>query len=197
MTTTTKQKLERSTALMALRQRNEQNFRNLGLLTPNFTIKFAYVPKHREDMVVSMFPSEMECGEDIYMELTDGNNYPMHENPVLYKLRHNPYYKQGEYEVIPPDPSRNKNAETYLVPLSELEIIAGSNSSAVVEKKVAPVAPKKPLVSTSILSDESPFQKEKEDAHYSELTIRDLAAILLKSPVSNKKWLNNLITTNK
>jgi len=197
MTTTTKQKLERSTALMALKQRNEQNFRNLGLLTPNFTIKFAYVPKHREDMVVSMFPSEMECGEDIYMELTDGNNYPMHENPVLYKLRHNPYYKQGEYEVIPPDPSRNKNAETYLVPLSELEIIAGSNSSAVVEKKAAPAIAKKPLVSTSILSDESPFQKEKEDAHYSELTIRDLAAILLKSPVSNKKWLNNLITTNK
>lgn len=194
MTTTTKQKLERSTAVMALKQRNEQNFRNLGLLTPNFTIKFAYVPKHREDMVVSMFPSEMECGDDIYMELTDGNNYPIHENPVLYKFRHNPYYKQGEYEVIPPDPSRNKNAETYLVPISELEIIAGNNTTATVEKKSTP---KKPLVSTNILSDESPFQKEKEDAHYSELTIRDLAAILLKSPVSNKKWLNNLITTNK
>lgn len=195
--TTTKNKLERSTAVMALKQRNEQNFRNLGLLTPNFTIKFAYVPKHREDMVVSMFPSEMEGGEDIYMELTDGNNYPLHEQPVLYKLRHNPYYKQGEYEVIPPDPSRNKNAETYLVPISELEVVSGKAATTQVEKPIAATPAKKPMISTSIISEDSGFQKEKEDAHYSELTIRDLAAILLKSPVSNKKWLNNLINTNK
>jgi hypothetical protein len=195
--TTTKPKLERSTAVMALKQRNEQNFRNLGLLTPNFTIKFAYVPKHREDMVVSMFPSEMECGEDIYMELTDGNNYPLHEQAVLYKLRHNPYYKQGEYEVIPPDPSRNKNAETYLVPISELEVVSDKPAAIQIEKPVATAPAKKPMISTSIISEDSGFQKEKEDAHYSELTIRDLAAILLKSPVSNKKWLNNLINTNK
>ena len=194
MTTTTKQKLERSTAVAALKQRNEDNFRKLGLLTPNFTIKFAYIPKHREDMVVSMFPSEMESGEDIYMELTDGNNYPIHEQAVLYKLRHNPFYKQGEYEIIPPDPSRNKNAETYLVPISELEIVAGAVSTAVGEQKPAP---KKPLISTNILSDDGGYQKEKEDAHYSELTIRDLVAILCKNPVSNKKWLNNLINNLK
>jgi len=194
MTTTTKQKLERSTAVAALKQRNEDNFRKLGLLTPNFTIKFAYIPKHREDMVVSMFPSEMESGEDIYMELTDGNNYPIHEQPVLYKLRHNPFYKQGEYEIIPPDPSRNKNAETYLIPISELEIVAGAVSTAIVEQKSTP---KKPLISTNILSDDGGYQKEKEDAHYSELTIRDLVAILCKHPVSNKKWLNNLINNIK
>ena len=56
----------------------------------------------------------------------------------------------------------------------------------------------KPISFTSgQLLDLIALLEEKEDAHYSELTIRDLAAILLKSPVSNKKWLNNLITTNK
>jgi hypothetical protein len=32
------------------------------------------------------------------------------------------------------------------------------------------------------------------DAPFDQLTVRDLAAILLKKPVSNKQWLNKLIT---
>ena len=190
MISSLKTKLERSTALSNLKSRNEQNFKNLKVLSPNFTIKFAYVPKHRDDMVVSMFPSEMEVGEDIYMELTDGNNHPLHEEPVLYKLRHNPFYKQGEYEVIPADPLRNKHAETYLIPISELEIVS-TKATVKVEKK----EPVKNIISTSVL--EEGFQKEKEDAHYSEMTIRDFAAIFLKQPVSNKKWLNNIINQAK
>jgi hypothetical protein len=31
------------------------------------------------------------------------------------------------------------------------------------------------------------------DAPFDQLTIRDLAALLLKKPVSNKKWLNDLV----
>jgi hypothetical protein len=33
----------------------------------------------------------------------------------------------------------------------------------------------------------------EKDPLISELTIRDLAAILLQKPVSNKEWLNNII----
>jgi hypothetical protein len=186
MTTTPKTKLERVLALSNLKQRNEQNFKKLNVTSPIFTIKFAYVPKHRTDMVISMFPSEMECGDDIYIELTDGNNYPLHEQPVLYKFVHNPFYNQGEYEMIPSDPTRNKHSETYLIPISELIIVSGG-ATVEVEKK----EPAKTLFSTAVL-DEG-FQKEKEDAHYSEMTIRDFAAIFLKIPVSNKKWLNNII----
>ena len=199
MTTQTRQKLERAVALSALRQRNENNFKKLGLINPNFTIKFAYVPKHREDMVVSMFPSEMESGEDIYIELTDGDNYPIHDVPVLYKLRNNPFYKQGEYEIIAPDLSRNKKSETYLVPVSELEIMAGIPSLGTLPLSVT----KKPeitinqILSTASMDKPFNFEKEKEDAHYSEITVRDIAAIFLKTPVSNKKWLNNIITQTK
>lgn len=199
MTTQPKQKLERAVALSALRQRNDNNFKNLGLMTPTFTIKFAYVPKHREDMVISMFPSEMETGDDTYIELTDGNNHPIHDNAVLYKLRNNPFYKQGEYEIIPPDPSRNKNSETYLVPVSELEIVAGTPTTGALPFSVT----KKPsvtigqLLNTASMDMPSSFEKENEDAHYSEMTVRDLAAIFLKAPVSNKKWLNNIITQIK
>lgn len=198
MTTKTRQKLDRGVALNAVKQRNETNFKNLGLMNPHFNIKFAYVPKHREDMVVSMFPSEMECTDGVYMELTDGNNYPLFENAVLYKMRYNPYYKQGEYEIIPADITRNKNAETYLVPVSELELVAGEPTPGVI-----PTIPKaKPTLSTKNVDlfsskaiKETPIDSgfEKEDNHYSELTVRDIAAIFLKTPVSNKKWLNQLI----
>lgn len=192
--TTQRPKMERAVALSALRQRNEQNFKNLGLMNPTFTIKFAYVPKHREDMVISMFPSEMEISEDIYIELTDGGNNPIHETPVLYKLRSNPFYKQGEYEMIPPDPSRNKNSETYLVPVSELEIVAGNPTTGAVPLSVI----KKPkFISTKGADFDLDIKKEEDDAHYSELTVRDLAAIFLKSPVSNKKWLNSIINQVK
>lgn len=195
--TTQRPKLERAVALSAIRQRNEQNFKNLGLMNPTFTIKFAYVPKHREDMVISMFPSEMETGDDVYIELTDGGNNPIHDTAVLYRLRNNPFYKQGEYEVIPPDPSRNKNTETYLVPVSELEIVAGTPTTGALPLSVT----KKPPVSIGQLLNTAGMdvssEKEKEDAHYSELTVRDLAAIFLKTPVSNKKWLNNIITQVK
>ncbi len=195
MSTQLRTKLDRGVALSALKQRNEQNFKNLGLIDPAFNIKFAYVPKHREDMVVSMFPSEMNHVDGIYMELTNGENYPLFDQPVLYKLRHNPYYKDGEYELIPADPSRNKNSETYLVPVSELELVAGQPTPGIVQMTVT----KKPKISIDTILNKKQVTesfKEQEDAHYSEMTLRDLAAIFLKKPVSNKQWLNNLINNS-
>ncbi len=36
--------------------------------------------------------------------------------------------------------------------------------------------------------------KEQEDAHFmGEVTLRDLATLFLKKPVSNKQWLNDLV----
>ncbi len=38
--------------------------------------------------------------------------------------------------------------------------------------------------------------KEQEDNHFmGEVTLRDLAALLLKKPISNKKWLNEVINS--
>ena len=38
---------------------------------------------------------------------------------------------------------------------------------------------------------------EKDDAHYAQLTIRDIYCIVNNKPLSNKKWLNNLINQGK
>ena len=34
---------------------------------------------------------------------------------------------------------------------------------------------------------------EKDDIHYSQMTIRDIYCIIQNTPMSNKEWLNNLI----
>lgn len=50
-----------------------------------------------------------------------------------------------------------------------------------------------PLAACEILEPIGEY-KEKEDASFhGETTLRDLAAIFLKKPVSNKKWLNDII----
>ena len=73
---------------------------------------------------------------------------------------------------------------------------------ASVRVKAAPEAATvtKPSAKTNIETSE-PFMEfdlidPDIDAQFEQLTIRDLAAILLKKPVSNKKWLNKLITDN-
>jgi hypothetical protein len=191
-----KVKLDRDVVQTALKQRNEENFRSLGLLDPYFAVKLAYKPAGKNEMLVSMFISELERKDGMYMELIDFDNHPIHDKPVLYKYRHNPYYK-SEYVYDPP--REKKNFETYLVPVSELEIIAGKlpmdiseTSQPKVETKTKisiPLEMKEPVTES--------IYAEKEDAHYSELTVRDIAAMLMRIPVSNKKWLNQLIVQSK
>ena len=51
--------------------------------------------------------------------------------------------------------------------------------------------------------EEDPFDEDlfssfdKEDDHYSKMTIRDLYCVMQNTPMSNKKWLNTLITEGK
>jgi hypothetical protein len=183
-----KVKLDRDVVLTALKQRNEENFKNLGLLDPYFVAKLAYKPTGKNEMLVSMFISELERKDGVYIEFIDFDNHPVHDKPVLYKYRHNPYYKT-EYVYDPP--REKKNFETYLVPVSELEIVGGKLPMDISEPKVE-VKPKISIPAEMRQENESPLS-EKEDVHYSELTVRDIAAMILKKPVSNKKWLNQLI----
>ena len=51
-------------------------------------------------------------------------------------------------------------------------------------------------VDLGVFEEELPFT-EKDDAHYAQMTIRDIYCIVNKVPLSNKKWLNNLIDEGK
>ena len=72
----------------------------------------------------------------------------------------------------------------YLVPVEELKVIKRYSPEAMIttEKEVK----LKPALDFSLPNPET-------DPPFNEMTIRDLAAIMLGKPVSNKPWLNDII----
>lgn len=88
---------------------------------------------------------------------------------TLYKYKNNPHFKD---EYLTSEPTSTGNVR-YLVPLNELDIIDTSEI------------------------EEFSLMNPDEDLPLDQLTIRDLAALLLQKPVSKKIWLNNIIKKSK
>lgn len=142
-----------------------------------FLPKMAYKPYGKSEIHIAFFASEISKGEDVYVEFTNKENVPEDPERKLYKWKFNPHF-EAEYEKTEP------NAVTghcrYLVPVMELINIVSKKAPMVATKKAPPL--------------EMPIQDPNEDAPFNQLTIRDLAALLLRKPVSHKDWLNEVIT---
>jgi hypothetical protein len=93
----------------------------------------------------------------------------------LYKLRYNSHYDE-EYEKT--ETNEINGQFRYLIPISELIHITQPIKVNTIQEKL----------------DFSDLMDPNADAPFEQLTIRDLAAILLKKPVSTKDWLNKIIT---
>lgn len=123
--------------------------------------------------VIGMFRSELEKAEEnVYIETINLKYEALDNRRTLYKLKYNPHFKD-EYEHVGND--------RYNVPIDDLEVVWRLPES----KASNPV--QLPLPHIVYEADTG------EDNNISQMTIRDLAAILLRKPVSNKQWLNELI----
>lgn len=141
-------------------------FLNAGIKDPVFIPKCAYLPrKGATSKVVAFFKSELKKGKDIYTEFVDRELNPETEERYLYKWKYNKYFEE-EYE--------STDDERYLVPIDELEVVGQ-------KENVSEVFPNFELMDPDT------------DAPLERMTIRDVAALLLRKKVSNKKWLNDLI----
>ena len=176
MSISTKTPINRKERIEELFKEHEHKFKTLDIDDPLFIPKCAYKPKSGADYVVSFFPSELKRAKDIYLEFTSIDLEPEDPNRILYKWRFNPHYAE-EYEVTEPTP---KGDVRYLVPVSELIKI---------EVKMEDTLPK----DAGLFPDFEEIMDPNSDAPLSQMTIRDLAAILMTRPVSQKKWLNDLI----
>ena len=138
----------------------------------------AYRPYGKTDLHIGFFASEISKGEDVYVEFCSKENVP--EDPLrrLYKWRFNPHFEE-EYEKT--EPNGITGNVRYLVPVDELTVVKAA-------EEVKPTA-----IRTKDISFDD-FSDANTDLPIDQLTIRDLAAILLQRPVSNKKWLNQLIS---
>lgn len=188
----------------------EQMFIDNGIQNPLFYAKLCYQGSEFENVdgrkseCVRFFPNELSKNQDLFVELFDWYDNAYHEGyRNLYRLKNKPDWKTAPNFCVEVTQKTDGTAlpfTTYAVRLTDLELIS--------RNKIEVAYPE--LAKTSTASDTSEFKKvdmasfddlntedepftEKDDAHYANMTIRDIYCIVNKVPLSNKKWLNNLI----
>jgi len=200
-------------------------FKAIGNQDPLFIIKTAFFQKGKYGRFLQLFESEIGKGEDIYIEFCDNVNnangelvniVPFSEDRQLFKYKYNPFYTE-EYETKNGTNFKGEPYVLYTVPISEMIAVlkdATEITHALYEKRKTEtmINLKKeelelPKLQSSLFPDfEEAFVSDKEemkldaaseDCPLSEMTVKDLAAIMLMKPVSDKSWLNIIIKTVK
>ena len=96
-------------------------FNKLGIVDPYFIAKSAWAPPG-EPLKMQFFPNELKIGKDIYTELSDFEGKSEDPTHTLYKLKHNPFYKE-EYPLEKKTSKSGNDYEVYIVPIEELVAI--------------------------------------------------------------------------
>jgi len=157
----------RKELVSALRKHHENTFQELNIPNAVYIPKMAHNVTGETGIHMGFFETEINHGEDVYTEKV--SRFMESEDPsrTLYKFTYNPHFKE-EYSTSEPAVTGNVR---YYVPVDELEIIDTSNME----------------------NEEFNLMNPDEDLPLDQLTIRDLAALLLNKPVSKKIWLNQII----
>lgn len=164
-------KVDKATRILELRKYHQPVFEALGISNALYLPKMFYKPTGKDKLHVSFFISELSKGRDIYTEMVDRDFISEDEKRTLYKWEFNMYW-DSEYEKTTSNPVR------VLIPISDLKV----------------VDPKKVIISHP--EDDFDAGCDGDDCELNSMTIRDLAAILWKIPVSKRQWLNNLVKEN-
>jgi hypothetical protein len=170
--------------LSDLRQHHQETFDILGIPDALYLPKLIYRPQGKDDMHFSMFVGELRKEQDVYTEAVSQAKDPEDLNRTLYVWRYNPHWLE-EYDTT--EPMANGQVR-YLIPAAELVKV---NIPKKEEKKTISTKGNSP--STPLVMDFDEILDPAQDAPVDQLTIRDLAAILWKKPISSKKWLNDLM----
>lgn len=181
---TTEKPEDKKERMKLLRKLHESTFEKLGIPDALFIPKLAYKPAGKNELYLAFFASELAKGQDIYTEFADAEYEPQDPERRLYKWRYNPNYKE-EYEVLD-----GKGIVRYLIPTAELILVKANPPETLVEENVNGqlYLPAKNENKNFLM------QEIKEDLSLKEASLRDLAAILWKQPISNKQWVNDMIT---
>ena len=177
MISTTEKPENRREKVKKLRVHHQALLDKLGVPNALFIPKMAYKPLGKSDIHVAFYLSEINGGEDVYVEFVSKDLVPEDKDRRLFKWRFNPHF-QDEYDTTEPHPQTGH--VRYLIPIDELVQVS------------APVDSKEEEAVQVKLNFSLP--DPDTDLPIAQLTIRDLAAIMLKKPVSHKSWLNDIIS---
>lgn len=187
-------------ALIELKRKNLKDLRDhhqplltkLNIPDAIFYGKTPFIPAGKTELYISFFKSEISSGQDLYIEFAHFDNLPMYEERKLHKWKWNPHYESEYQQTDPPDAITSKNR--YLVPVGELIVVTEQPEKKEVEKLSTKDIEKNSEKPRNIIEDFK-LDDPNLDLPLEAMTIRDLAAILLKKPCSQKKWLNDIITS--
>lgn len=168
-------------------------FESIGEMNPMFKSKLAYNSKEfNEGKVpgVRFFESELNSKESVYIECVDWDrNYYDPMNRTLYRLPIDPHWKGDPDKYVR---SGNPKHTTYAVRLSDLEIV---NKTSITETSPRITSiPSTPVVEMNEEEEFTEMYLGADDNHLSSMTMRDQYCITHNVPLSNKPWLNDLIT---
>lgn len=163
---------ERKEAAAKLKQFQEKVFSDLGVSDPVYIPKMAHHVKDLEGIHMGFFKSELDHGEDVFTECISMQMESEDQNRTLYRIKYNPFFEE---EYATSEPMSNGHVR-YYIPLDELEIV-GLNGQ----------------LKDALKEDEFDLPNANTDLPLDQMTMRDVAALLLKTPVSEKDWLNQII----
>jgi hypothetical protein len=180
---------------------------------PQFSAKLCYMGKEfsggssREECV-RFFPNELNNEDGIYCELFNWEQGHYHEGfRVLYHLPFDPHWRTNpDFKEVTTTASGAKlTTPTYVVRVNKLKLINKTSVKALVPEPMTTASAEMPAVdlfsaTVDDLLNEDKYTEmfsEMEDDHYTKMTIRDLYCVLQNVPLSNKKWLNQLIEKGK
>lgn len=166
-------KEDRLKKLAELREYHQPYFERIGEPKARFVGKMLYgFPKPNR---VRFFENEIASSNPLYVEWVSRDFTPEDERR-LYKYVYNPDYAT-EYPVEVTD----SGYEMYVVPVEAFTLV----------KDIPLAQTEEPKQSTLELDFD--IINPDEDCPVENITLRDLAAIYLKAPVSRKEWLNKII----
>ena len=169
--------------LQILRDFHQQTLNELGVPDGTFIPKMAYKPYGKTERYISFFASEINRGEDVYVEFCSKELNPEDPQRRLYKWMFNPHF-QEEYDKTEPNPETGHIR--YLIPVAELKMV----KSYTADTKVSDAELSSATIEFSLSNP------DEGDIPVTQMTMRDYAAIHLSKPVSRKQWLNDIININ-
>ena len=179
-----------------MRQSYQAYFDSIGEPDALFIPKPPYVVKDSSitEKAVTFWESELKKERDVYIEFCNFDNDRVDDTLTLYRWNYNPYWRDESegYEM-----TNVKGYPKWIVPISELQRIGDQT----IWSKLGPpqqvqgtlfnVSKEHPVVESAINAN---FATDGIDSNLTEFTMRDLLSVVYKRPMSDKIWLNSVIS---